>query len=331
MIVRKTVMKKYKTIIDEISKSIDNSSNIFLASHINPDGDSIGSLMALGLALEQLNKNIHYLKTDTIPQTFEFLPHIGKIKEYDHINGDLDLFFILDSGSEDRIGSLTTKLKKTKTIINIDHHLDNDNFGHVNLVDSSRSSTGEIVFDLIEGLGLELNKDIASHLYTAISMDSGRFMYDKVNDRTHEIVAELIRVGIDKDEININLYQKRSLPATKLFIEGLSTLKMYNNDRMSIVKITQDLLDKTNANIEDTDGLISFIRDIETVEVACLLKEFKKNEIKISIRSKGEIDVSKVCNHFNGGGHKRAAGCTIYENIDVAADLIVSQINRAME
>ena len=325
------MMKKYKSIIGEISKLIDNSTNIFLASHINPDGDSIGSLMALGLALEQLNKNVHYCKTDTIPKSFEFLPHIDKFRENNHIDEELDLFFILDSANQDRIGSLRTKLEKAKSIINIDHHLDNDNFGHVNLVDSSRSSTGEIVFDLIEGLGLEINKDIASHLYTATSLDSGRFMYDKVDDRTHEIVAELIRTGIDKDQININLYQKRSFPATKLFIEGLSTLKMYNNNTIAIVKISQDLLDKTKANIEETDGLISFIRDIDTVEVACILKEFKEDEIKISIRSKGGIDVSKICNHFNGGGHKRAAGCTIYENIDGARDLIINQINRAME
>lgn len=322
------MMNDYKKIIDEISKVIGESENIYISSHINPDGDSIGSLMAMGLALEQLNKNVFYLKNDTIPKPFKFLPNIDRIKNYDQV--DEGLFIVLDCGSVDRIGHLVKHLEKTNTIINIDHHLDNNKFGDINLVDSSRSSTGEIVFDLIESLGLGIDKDIATHIYTAITMDTGRFMYDKVDDRTHEIVASLIRTGIDKDEINIKLYQNRSISSARLFIEGVSTLETYNEGKVATVKITLDLLEKTKANFEETDGLISFIRDIEMVEVACLLKESKENEIKVSLRSKNTIDVSMICNHFKGGGHKKAAGCTIYEDISTAEKLLLDQIYIAM-
>lgn len=321
-------MNNFEGTLSQIAEAIEKSENIYISSHVNPDGDSIGSLMALGLALEALNKNVHFIKTDTIPKTFEFLPHIEKLQKFDDVAADL--LFILDCGSKDRIGSYAQFIGKAKVVINIDHHLDNDYFGHINLVDANRASTGEIVFNVIEGLGLKLNKDIASHLYTAISMDSGRFMYDKVDDSTHEIASKLIREGIDKDEINIHLYQKRSMPATKLFIEGVSSLKTYGDDQIATAKITQDAVKRTNANLDETDGLISFIRDIDTVEVACLLKEVTTNEIKISLRSKRRIDVSSICNVFNGGGHKRAAGCTIYEDIESAEALIIKEIERSM-
>lgn len=322
-------MSNYKKSIEEISKALNHGKNIYLSSHISPDGDSIGSLMALGLALEQLNKNVYFVKTDTIPETFDFLPQIERLKEYEGF--EPDIFFILDSGSKDRIGKYEEYMDRSKVVINIDHHLDNNNYGDINLVDPSRASTGEIVYDLIDGLGLKFNRDIASHLYTAISMDTGRFMYDKVDHRTHEIASMLIQEGIDKDQININLYQNRSMSATKLFIEGLSTMQTYVNQSIATIRVTKEMVKKTGADIEETDGLISFIRDIDTVEVACLLKEMENKEIKISLRSKSYVNVSSIGNKFNGGGHKRAAGCTIYMDIDTAEELIVNEIKRAME
>lgn len=322
-------MSNYKRAIDQISRALENSKDLYLSSHIDPDGDSIGSLMSLGLALEQLGKNVHFIKTDTIPKTFNFLPQIDRIKDYNDINPDI--LFILDSGNKDRIGEYEKYIELSKVVVNIDHHLDNNNYGDINLVDDSRASTGEIVFDLIEGLNLEFNKDIASYLYTAISMDSGSFTYDKVNSRTHDIISRLIKEDIDKTNININLYQNRSMSATKLFIEGLSTMKTYENDKIATIKVTQDMVGKNKANIEDTNGLISFIRDIDTVEVAALLKEMENKEVKISLRSKSYVNVSAIGNKFNGGGHNRAAGCTIYEDIDSAEKLIVEEIKRSME
>lgn len=321
-------MIDYKKSVEEILIAIDNSEDIFLASHMNPDGDSIGSLMALGLALEQYGKKVNIIKTDAIPEDFDFLPSIDRIKEYEDI--DADIFFVLDCGNKDRIGKYEEFLDESKLVVNIDHHMDNTKFGDINLVDPNRASTGEVVFDLIEGLGLRLDKDIATHIYTAISTDTGRFMYDKVNDRTHEIAAKLIRAGIDKDKINIHLYQTKSLAATRLFIEGISTLRTYHDDKIGTIKITQDLLNRVNASLDDGDDLIVFIRDIVTTEVACVLKEVKENEIKISLRSKTIINVSSIANQFNGGGHKKAAGCTIYQDIDTAERLIVDAIEKAM-
>lgn len=175
-------------------------------------------------------------------------------------------------------------------------------------------------------MGIEIDKDIATCLYTAISTDTGSFMYDSVSDSTHEIVAALIRTGFNKSQVNIKLYQSRSIERTNLFISSFATLKTYNKEKVAFVKVTQNMLTKANAKMEDTEGIISFIRDIDSVEVACLLKEYKSNEIKVSLRSKEYIDVSSICGHFNGGGHIRAAGCTIYEDIESAEKLMIEQI-----
>jgi phosphoesterase RecJ-like protein len=310
----------FKLAIDKILASDE----IFIASHVNPDGDNIGSIIALGLALKKLKKNVRVIKTDEIPTDYLFLPFIDIIQPYEA--SDIDLLIVLDCGDIDRLGKYKSLLNKAKTIINIDHHISNTKFGTLNIVDDKAAATGELIYDLLKNMSIEIDKDIATCLYAAISTDTGSFMYDSVTSRTHKIIASLIETGIDKSNINIKLYQSRSIERTNLFIKSFSTLKTYHNNRIAVVKVTQSMLNKSNAKMEDTEGIISFIRDIDTVEVACLLKEYKENEIKVSLRSKRTVDVSKICSKFNGGGHIRAAGCTIYDNIFNAENKIVEKI-----
>lgn len=309
---------------DSAIQTILDSNEIYIASHVNPDGDNIGSIIALGLALKKINKKVKVIKTDEIPSDYLFLPNIDMIQPYEIT--DNNLFIVLDCGDKDRLGKYKSIVSKNNTIINIDHHVSNTKFGTFNIIDDKAAATGELIYDLIVDLGIEIDKDIATCLYTAISTDTGSFMYDSVTDKTHEIIAALIRTGIDKSVINIELYQSRSMERTNLFIDSFSTLKTYYNNKIAVVKVTQAMLKRANAKMEDTEGIISFIRDINTVEVACLLKENKDHEIKVSLRSKKFVDVSRICSVFNGGGHIRAAGCTVYDNIDNAENLIVEQI-----
>lgn len=318
-------------VMDNISqaiKLIDKSKNIFIASHINPDGDNIGSILALGLGLKKLSKNVNILKTDKIPDDFNFLPGIDLIQEYkDDMKVD-DLFIVLDSSDEDRLGALKQLLESTPNIINIDHHISNTNFGKINIVDTKASATGELVYKLLEKMDIKLDKDIGTNLYTAISTDSGSFKYESVTSETHKIVANLLELGIDHSNININLYEKISMKRFKLNNNILSNAKFYNNGQIAIAKATQEILKDTETTMEDTDDIVSALRQIDTVEVACLLKEFQKKEIKISLRSKEYVDVSAICNNFGGGGHIRAAGCKIEEDINVAEDLLLKEINK---
>lgn len=312
----------------EVNNLIINSKDIYIASHINPDGDNLGSILALAHGLKKLNKNVHIIKTDIIPSDFNFLPGIELIKHYDLER--LELLIVLDCSDIDRLGEFKNLVNKANNTINIDHHVSNTGFGTYNIIDDKASATGELVYTLISSMEIEIDKDIATCLYTAISTDTGSFMYDSVTDKTHEIVAQLIRAGIDKSSITINLYQNRSMQRTKLFIDSFATLNTYDDNKIATVKVTQKMLDNAGAKMEDAEGIISFVRDIDSVEVAVLLKEFKDNEIKIGLRSKKYVDVAAICAAFNGGGHIRAAGCTIHENIDIAEGLITDQIMKAL-
>lgn len=305
-------------------EQINLSNEIYLTSHVNPDGDNIGSLLALYLALKKINKSVNVIKTDEIPSDYLFLPCTDVIKPYDL--EEIKLLMVLDCSDIQRLGSNENLISRSKTIINIDHHVSNTSFGNYNIVRDKAAATGELIYELIVKMGIEIDKDIATCLYTAISTDTGSFMYDSVSTKTHEIISELFKSGIDAGSINRKLYQNRSMERTNLFINSFSTLKNYSDNTIATVIVTQDMLNNANAKMEDTEGIISFIRDIDTVEVACLLKESKENEIKVSLRSKEYVDVAKICATFNGGGHVRAAGCTIYTNIIEAEKLIVEQI-----
>jgi len=308
-------------------KKILQSKNIYIASHIQPDGDNLGSILALGMALKKIKEEVFVLKSDSIPSDFLFLPMVEIIQDYEY-NDEIDLFISLDASDEERLGKNKDLIFKAKTVINVDHHISNNNFGHINIVDNNASATGELVYKLINRLNISIDKDIATCIYTAISSDTGSFMYDNTSAETHEITAELIRVGIDKSNININLYQNRSIERTLLFINALKTLNFYCENKVAIIKVTQDMVEKSNAKMDDTEGIVSFIREIASVEVAVLLKEFSEEEIKISMRSKRYIDVAKICNNFGGGGHIRAAGCTINAPINSTEELILNEIKK---
>ncbi|WP_313756524.1 bifunctional oligoribonuclease/PAP phosphatase NrnA [Tissierella sp.] len=312
---------------DMAIKKIKESKSIYIASHVHPDGDNIGSILALWMAIKKINHKVYIIKTDDIPSDFLFLPNLNEIKEFNN-SDNIDVFIALDTSDENRLGKNKELLNEAKTIINIDHHISNTNFGHINIVDSNAAATGELVYNLIKKMSIPIDKDIASCIYTAISSDTGSFMYDNTSAETHKIVAELIDIGIDKSNININLYQNKSLERTMLFIKSLETLSLYFDNKVALIKVTQDMANKANAKMEDTEGIVSFIREIAPVEVGIILKEFKENEIKVSMRSKRFIDVSAICANFNGGGHIRAAGCTINSPMDVTEKLILDELKK---
>ncbi|NLZ81935.1 MAG: bifunctional oligoribonuclease/PAP phosphatase NrnA, partial [Clostridiales bacterium] len=208
-------------VINTAINKITNVNNIYIASHINPDGDNIGSILAMALGLKKINKNVKILKTDEIPSDYMFLPNIDMIKTYDIDEIDtIELLIVLDCGDVDRLGKYKSIVSKSNTVINMDHHISNSRFGDINLIDEKAAATGELVYDILNKMNLEINKDIATCLYTAISTDTGSFLYDSVTARTHEIAISLIKAGIDKSDINIKLYQSRSIERTKLFISS---------------------------------------------------------------------------------------------------------------
>ena len=314
--------------INLIQDSISEDLSIAVVSHKNPDGDSLGSLIAMGLSLDKLSKNVIFVKPDVIPEDYLFLPTIEKMIQVDTINVDIDLLIVLDSSDPDRLGLNKNLLEISKKIINIDHHISNTNFGDLNIVIPESSSTGEIVFELLSKANFPIDTDIATCIYTAISTDTGRFSYQSVTKNTHLIISELYNYGIDGYEINKNLYQNRSLSRTKLFILAVSNLEFYKDGKVAIAKVTKDMYSKTGAKPDETEGIVEFLRDTEGVEVACLLKELENNDVKLSIRTKEYVDANKICSFFDGGGHLRASGASSTLSIEETEKILLKEINK---
>ncbi len=314
--------------MDDAINIIRSSNNIFIASHVNPDGDNIGSSLGLGLALKKINKNVSVLKADPIPEDFKFLPGNDLYKDYDQSLDPIDLFIAVDSSDIDRLGKNKDLLAKAKNIINIDHHISNTNFGHINIVDPMAAATGELIYHLIKKMDIELDQAIASNIYTAILTDTGKFSYESVTSITHRIAADLIDKGIDIKDINLKIYESSSLERTNLFLKTLNKMKTYSDGKIATIYVSQEMLEETNTSLDDTEGIVSFIRAIGPVEVSCFLKEFNENEVKVSLRSKNYVNVASVCEKFGGGGHIRAAGCTIYKDLASAESLIVEEIKK---
>ncbi|KGG80850.1 3'-5' oligoribonuclease A [Caloranaerobacter azorensis H53214] len=309
----------------KLKQKLDEVKDICLVSHIHPDGDSIGSLLGFGLALENINKKITMIKVDDIPYKYKFLPQVSKLKNYEE-NKKFDLLIVLDCSDLDRLGSFKHITENARYIVNIDHHISNTNYGDINIVDHKAAATGELVYNILDYLNMNINKEIATCLYVAIATDTGSFRYDNTHSRTHYIVSKLLEKQIDLKKVTFEVFQNKTLASTKLFIEALNTLELYYDNRLAVVQVTQQMLKKNNAEFNDIDGIVEYIRDIDTVEVACILKEIKEDEIKIGLRSKTYVDVANIAKVFQGGGHIRASGCTIYNNISKAKELIIREI-----
>lgn len=310
----------------KLKNLIENSNTIAICSHMNPDGDNLGSVMATFEMLKNMNKEVYAIIDDDIPSPESFLEGLDEaINSDDLIDKKIDLFITLDCGDLDRIGKAKIVFNNAKKTVNIDHHNTNTNFANLNIVDVYSPATCEILFSLMENMKIDINKTISTCLYTGISTDTGSFKYDSTRPSTHLIAAKLLENGIDINNIIVNLYQKRSIEKTNLLIRAMNNAEYFFNNKIGIVLITKDDIKKTSAKKSDADGIIEFLRDTEGLELAILLKE-KDNDIRISTRSKSYFDCTKLVQKYNGGGHIRAAGGTIFNsNIYKAKEDIIKE------
>ena len=313
--------------MNELEKIASNSSSIVITSHINPDGDSIGSILALWLALKQRHKNVEVFINEKLPDKYGFLPRSKHIKKYEDIKGKkFDLFFALDCGNEERLGNSIEIMKKSKIIVNIDHHISNTKFGDINIVDIYSSSTCEMIYSIIKDMGLVMNQQIATCIYTGIVTDSGNFMYDNVTEKTHVIVAELMRTNIAKQDIIYNLYQRRSVNSSRFLGYSLTNMDVELEGRLAIFQISSDMLKKFNISNDDVEGLVNYGRDIESVDIAVSITETNDGEVKLSFRSKhDDVDVRAFAQLFNGGGHKKASGAVLTATLNEAKNQVIEK------
>jgi len=309
-------------IINNIISLIKASNVIIILPHIMADGDTLGSSMALHLALGKIEKKSFVLIDEEIPKNLRFITagHV-LISNAEHLSPDLVI--TVDCSDEDRLGQRKKYLQEIPNSINLDHHKTNTLFAKNNFVDYSAAATGEIIYNIIKHLEILISKEIASSLYVAISTDTGSFKYDNTTTNTHIIISDLLNYGINLNDITTELYQNKSLLKVKLMAEAVNTLEFHYTGKLGIIIVNSKMIQKVGASQLDADGLVEVVRDIEGVEVGVLLKETSDFEIKVGFRAKYDVDVSSIAKHFGGGGHRKASGCTIYDSLSNARNFII--------
>lgn len=296
-----------------------------IITHVSPDGDAIGSSLALYNALKQLGKTSRVFIDDKLPQKYSYLPGFESISSKDAETGYGNVV-VLDCGDIDRCGSFKKVVENADFCINLDHHITNKGYGLLNLILPDASSVGEILYDIICDMGLIVNEDIAQCLYTSIASDTGGFRYSNTNPHTHFIAGELIKTGIDFSYISSRLFDEKSITQTKLLAAVLGTLEMHFEGRVALLYLSREMMDKCRATDDDAEDFVNYARDIDTAEVGIMVKQKGDGSCRVSLRSKSKVDVSKVAEAFSGGGHVRAAGCTINAPLNEAIDMLLKKL-----
>ena len=308
--------------IKQIRAQINDAKKILIISHINPDGDTLGSMCALKLAIGE--KADMLIQTDPYPKMYSFLPSINEAKTFDNV----DTVITVDVAAIDRVIRLGKKIFNTaKVTINFDHHKTNPNFAGYNLVNPEASSCGEVLFDYFKETKTKITKDIATCLYVAILTDTGCFRYENAKEHTFDAAKELLSTGISNVEISKKCYDSKAKEMVLLQSHCVSNTKFLCNDKVAYTKIPNSLLREFNAKNEHTDGICETIRSIDTVEIAFAAKETSNNSTKISLRSKN-FDLTQITEKFSGGGHKNSAGCTINLPLDDAVETLIAEIKK---
>ena len=328
---------------NEIFEIIKNSRNIIITGHTSPDGDAIGSGLGLLLALNKLNetlkkeadrkgefyfdKTLRFILEDKVPKNLEFLNHSILIEELENYDSkyEFDLMICLDSGNFNRIGKVRELKGKNTTVINIDHHISNDRFGDYNYV-GDISSTSEIIFDFLKEVEIGIDSDIANALYTGIVNDTGNFKHSNTTEKVFNVAAELVSYGVEPNEIIKNFFDTKSMEKLKLTGNVLSNFKFVDDLNLVYHYISEEELSKIGATKEDTSGLVELLLSFEKASVSLLLKE-DGDYIKGSFRSKYGVDVNKLANFFDGGGHIKAAGFKTEKNVDEIIDIVIKNMN----
>ena len=311
-------MKNLKMTLNEAVNKLKSAEKILVTAHINPDGDALGSTLAMCQALRQLGKSAQIYIDDVLPSNLNFLPNIEEIKRpTDNEKFDADLLLIIDT-APDRIGNVR-KLTDAP-ILNIDHHITNKNFENDIYLDAKAAASCEIIFELCKELDIKITKNIAICLYTGIATDTGFFNYSNTTPKTLRIAAELLEAGVEPNYIS-EMVERRKLEDVKVMSAALQTMQIYFGGKVAGLFIDAELA----KIVETTEGLIDLIRVIDTVEVAFVLTYKDENTVRASLRSKG-VNVSEIAQKLGGGGHIRAAGCTFHTNFEDAKNILLKTL-----
>ena len=317
-----------------LKNAIQNAERILIISHVNPDGDTLGSTSALyQVILNNFNKsaqNVDMVYNGIIPEIYKFIPFLDIAKSPQQVKDqNYDLSIAVDIAAKDRMGDSLPLFERCNTRMNIDHHKTNTNFGTLNFVRADACSCGEVMLDIFKALDLKIDKDTACALYTAILTDTGGFRYENTTAQTLFKASELIRLGANPSVISRHCYESKPRNMVLLHANCMINAEFSDNNKIAGVCVSNKDMEKYHASNDYTEGLVEELRRINTTEVSYVIKEVDENTSKVSLRSKN-TDISVVAQIFGGGGHTFAAGCTIRKPLNIAKEKLVEEIRKVL-
>ena len=305
----------------EVLRNIEQRERFVLTSHARPDGDAIGSALAFSQILKMMGKHAEVVMRDGVPRIYQPLPFANTVVQAEHVNGNYQAAIILECDSIQR-----TRLEGLEKhfLISIDHHLTGKPFGHVNWIDPTAVATAEMIYRLAREAGVKISPEIATCLYTALLTDTGSFMFEGTNDRTFGLARELVLAGANPAQCARNVYFGHSTAKMRLLGAALSNL--HREGPIAWISVSCAQMEQAGAKEEDCEGIVNYALSIQDVEVAAFFRELPDGRYRVSLRSKGNMNVASVAERFGGGGHQCASGLAIEGPLSAAVEKILAQV-----
>jgi phosphoesterase RecJ-like protein len=311
----------------DVAAALRSRQSFILTSHARPDGDAVGSQFALGLALEALGKAIRLIDRDPVPGPYAGFPGAGRVEVTPRTDARADAVVFLECSSSDRpeVAGFEGQFA-----INVDHHAGNEMYGDVNWFDGTAAACGEMVADIIDALGVPWTREIASYLYLAVATDTGGFRYGPMSARTFDVARRIALAGVDTSELSRTIFDSYSVGRVRLIGALLGGMELHYDERLAILALDDAMLSACGATMDDTEGLVNLPLGARDIVVVALLKQQAPNRLRVSLRSKGAVDVRQVAETWNGGGHHNAAGCSIAGSVADVKRALVEVLGRAL-
>ncbi len=320
-------MKSYKQVLEIIRRH----QKFLVASHHNPDADALASSLSMAMFLKAQGKQVQVFNEDECPQWLKFLPGTATLKRPGDIKKlDYDAAIVLDCGDLQRTGGVQQFIQKDKPLINIDHHVTNDRFGTLNVINPKASSTCEMMFDFLEVARHPLNKNLAILIYSGLMTDTGSFRFENTTSHSHAVAAKLMTFKFSAAEMYDRLYAGIPARDMKLFTDVLHKAQLLDGNRVFCMALSKKAVDQFSKSFDLRENLLTFLRSVEGIEVVVILTELGPKEVRVSLRSQNDFDAAAMAQQFDGGGHKKAAGCKIYEPLAQAQKTICAAIHKKL-
>ncbi|MBR1884524.1 MAG: bifunctional oligoribonuclease/PAP phosphatase NrnA [Clostridia bacterium] len=307
-------------------KLINMSNKIYIVAHTNPDGDAIGSILAMYLALKTLNKDVHVI-IPSYSKTFSFLEHldegIDKVEEDSY-----DLLIAFDSSDRTRLAISEEDFSKAKKVLMIDHHREKDRYGDVCVINAGKPAVCELLFDFLNYMKIKITREIATYLYVGIITDTGSLSYSNTTTDTFKAVSKLISTGINFSEIMYNINNSMTESKLKLIAYAIDRMEVYEGGKIRFAYVDYETIKSLGVDEEDAEGITNYLRSVKGTDVAIYVRGKSDGSLKVSLRASERVDVSEVAIKFGGGGHKRAAGYTMKEEFDIGKKVVIEEFKK---